>query len=402
MYLQQLLEDVPKKGAILIIGDWNAKVGDTEVSEIVDKYGLGKCNETGEKLIEFYQVNLLIITNICFQQPKRRLYTWTSPSGQHRNQIDYILCNRRWKSSITSVKTRPDADCGTGHELILAKLKIKLKRPKKVSKAVKRDLQNTPHSYNVEVKSRFAGRELSNKEPEKLWQEIDKIIHEEVGRNIPAITTTKKRTWISKNTLKIAREKREAKINGNKQLFSKLNADFQRETQYLEDGEYELEPDIPESEVRWAMQALINGKAPGQDEIPIELFKVLKEGSIKVLTTLCRQIWKTKQWPSDWKKSIFIMIPKNRNVKDCSNYRTAALISHTCKIMLKVVQRRLQSFLERELPDTQAGFRKRRGTRDQIANLRWVIEKVREQQQNFYFCFIDHSKAFNCGSWETM
>ncbi|CAF4350556.1 unnamed protein product [Rotaria magnacalcarata] len=136
-----------------------------------------------------------------------------------------------------------------------------------------------------------------------------------------------------------------------------------------------MEPDILESEVRWAIQSLAKGKAPGQDEIPIELFKELKDDSIKVLTTLCQQIWKTKQWPSDWKKSIFIPIPKNGTVKDCSNYRTIALISHASKIMLKIIQRRLQPFLERELPDTQAGFRKGRGTRDQIANLRWIIEK---------------------------
>ena len=474
MGLQQILEDLPKNDAILIIGDWNAKVGEAEVPGVVGKYGLGKQNEAGEKLIEFCQENSLVIANTCFQQPKRRLYTWTSPNGQHRNQIDYILCNRRWKSSITSVKTRPGADCGTDHELLLANFKIKLKRYNKVSKTTKLNVQNIPHSYNVEIKNRFAELELIGREPEELWQEIHQIIHEEAKKNIPATTTTKKRNWISENTLRIAKERREAKTNGNKQLFSKLNAEFKREvrkdkmrqiqneckkieeynkkgrtrdlfkkikelrgqfaarngiildrngkqlsdaeeikkrweeyteelyksdfntTQGLVDDDYESEPDILESEVRWAIKTLANGKTPGQDEIPIELIKELKEDSIKVLTTLCRQIWKTRQWPSDWKKSIFIPIPKNGNAKDCSNYRTIALISHASKIMLKIIQRRLQPFLERELPDTQAGFRKGRGTRDQIANLRWIIEKVREHQKHFYLCFLDYSKAFDC------
>ncbi|CAF2127266.1 unnamed protein product [Rotaria magnacalcarata] len=352
MELQEILEDVPKKDAILIIGDWNAKVGDTEALGIVGKYDLGKQNEAGEKLNQFCQENSLVITKTWFQQPKRRLYTWTSPNGRHRNQIDYMLCNRRWKSSITSVKTRPGADCGTDHELLLVNFKIKWKGYNTTSKAIKPNLQNIPYSYNVEVKNRFAELELVNREPEELWQEIHQIIYEEAKRNIPTITTKKKKTWISENTLRIAKERREAKIDGNKQLFSTLNAEFQREE--------------------------------------------LKDDSIKVLTTLCQQIWKTKQWPSDWKKSIFIPIPKNGTVKDCSNYRTIALISHASKIMLKIIQRRLQTFLERELPDTQAGFRKGRGTRDQIANLRWIIEKAREHQKNFYLCFLDYSKAFDC------
>ncbi|CAF4017350.1 unnamed protein product [Rotaria magnacalcarata] len=127
MELQQTLDDIPKKDAVLIIGDWNAKVGETAVPGVAGKFGLGKRNEAGEKLIDFCQENHMIITNTCFQQPKRRLYILTTLNGQHRNQIDYILCNRRWKSSITSIKTRPGADCGTDHELLLACLRIKLK-----------------------------------------------------------------------------------------------------------------------------------------------------------------------------------------------------------------------------------------------------------------------------------
>ena len=108
------------------------------------------------------------------------------------------------------------------------------------------------------------------------------------------------------------------------------------------------------------------------------------------------QIWKTQQWPQDWKRSVFILIPKKDNAKECSNYCTIALISHTSKVMLKILQARCQQYVNHELPDVQACFRKGRGTRDQIANIHWIIEKVREFQKNIYFCFIDYAKAFDC------
>ena len=116
-----------------------------------------------------------------------------------------------------------------------------------------------------------------------------------------------------------------------------------------------------------------------------------------MLHSICQQIWKTQQWPQDWKRSVFIPIPK-KNTKECSNYLTSALISHASKVMLKILQARLQQCVNHEPPDVQAGFRKGRGTRDQIANICWIIEKAREFQKNIYFCFIDYAKAFDCGS----
>ena len=111
---------------------------------------------------------------------------------------------------------------------------------------------------------------------------------------------------------------------------------------------------------------------------------------------MCQQIWKTQQWPQDWERSGFIPIPKKGNAKECSNYCTIALISHASKVMLKILQVRLQQYVNQELPDVQAGFRKGRGTRDQIANFHWVTKKAREFQKNIYFCFIDYAKAFDC------
>ena len=157
-----------------------------------------------------------------------------------------------------------------------------------------------------------------------------------------------------------------------------------------------LEPDILECEVKWALGSITMNKASRGDGIPMELFQTLKDDALKVLHSICQQIWKTQQWPQEWKRSVFIPVPKKSNAKECSNYHTIALISHASKVMLKILQASLQQNVNRELRDIQAGFRKGRGTRDQIANIRWIIEKARELQKSIYFCFIDYSKAFDC------
>ena len=153
----------------------------------------------------------------------------------------------------------------------------------------------------------------------------------------------------------------------------------------------------------------LTNKASGSDGIPVELFQILKHDAVKVLHSICQQIWKTLQWTQDWKRSVFIPIPKKGNAKECSNYCTIALICHASKVMLKILQARLQQYVNWEHPGVQAGFRKGRGTRDQIANICWIIRKAREFQKNICFCFIDYAKAFvwitiNCGkffkTWE--
>ena len=190
------------------------------------KFGLGIRNEEGQRLVEFCQENALVITNTLFQQHKRRLYTWTSPDGQCRNQIDYILCRQRWRSSIQSAKTRPEADCGSDHELLIAKFRLK-----------------------------------------------------------------------------------------------------------------------------WALGSIITNKASGDDGIPVELFQIQKDDAVKVRHSICQQMWKTQQWPQDWKTSILIPILKKDNAKECSDYHTNVLISHASKVMLKILQARLQQYVNWELSD---------------------------------------------------
>ena len=134
-----------------------------------------------------------------------------------------------------------------------------------------------------------------------------------------------------------------------------------------------LETDILECEVKWALESITTNKASGGDGIPVELFQIQKDDAVKVLHSICQQVWKTQQWPQDWKRAVFIPIPKKDNAKECSNYHTIVLISHASKVMLKILQARLQQYVNRELPDVQAGFRKGTGTRDQIANICWII-----------------------------
>ena len=151
-----------------------------------------------------------------------------------------------------------------------------------------------------------------------------------------------------------------------------------------------LEPDILECKVKWALGSITMNKASGSDGIPAEIVQILKYDAVKVLYSIYQQIWKIQQWPRDWKRSVFITVPEKGNVKECSNYRTIALISHACKVMLKILH------MNQELPHVQAGFRKVRGTRDQIAKICCIIDKAREFQKNIYSCFVDYEKAFDC------
>ena len=148
-----------------------------------------------------------------------------------------------------------------------------------------------------------------------------------------------------------------------------------------------LEPDILECEVKWALESITTNKASGSDGIPVELFQILKDDAVKVLHSICQQIWKTQQWPQDWKRSVFIPIPKKGNAEECSNYHTIAVISHASKVMFKILQARLQQYVNHELPDVQACFRKGRGTRDQIANIRWIMEKVRVLEKHLFLLY---------------
>ena len=166
-----------------------------------------------------------------------------------------------------------------------------------------------------------------------------------------------------------------------------------------------LEPDILECEVKWVFGSITTNKANGGEGIQVKLFQILKDDAVKVPHSIRQQIGKTQQWTQDWKRSVFIPIPKKGNAKECSNYCTTALISHASKVMLKILQARLQQYVNHELPDILAGFRKGRGTRDQIANICWIIEKARELQKTSISTLLTMPKpltvwiTINCGKF---
>ena len=166
-----------------------------------------------------------------------------------------------------------------------------------------------------------------------------------------------------------------------------------------------LEPDILECKVKWALESITTNKASGGDGIPVELFQTLKDDAVKMLHSICQQIWKTQQWPQDWKRSVFNPIPKKGNAKEFSNYDTIELISHTSKVILKILQTRLQQYMNCELPDVQAGFRKDKGIIDQIANICWIIKKARESRKTSTSALLTVPKPLtvcittNCGKF---
>ena len=207
--LESLIWWKKKKIINFVLG--NAKVGSQETPGVTGKFGIGIWNESGQRLIEFCQENVLVIEKTLFQQHKRRVYTWTSPEGQHRNQIDYILCSQRWRSSIQSTKTRPGADCGSDHEHVIAKFRLKLKKLGKTTRPFRYDLNQIPYDYTVEVRNRFKGLDLIDRVPDELWTEVRDIVLETGIKTIPMEKKGKKAKWLSGEALQITEKKRSEK-----------------------------------------------------------------------------------------------------------------------------------------------------------------------------------------------
>ncbi|XP_072043067.1 craniofacial development protein 2-like [Amphiura filiformis] len=186
--LQDVLDKIPSKDMLIILGGWNAKVGKSDIkSRSIGKFGLGERNDRGDSLEEFCQANDLIVGNTLFQQHPRRLWTWRSPGGNVKNQIDYILLKRRWCSSLFSVRTRPGADCGSDHQLLVARMKLKLKAKKRVTPPVRFDVDKIPEQYTVSVGNRFEALLRTDEEelsPNELWEEMKEAVLSAAEENI--------------------------------------------------------------------------------------------------------------------------------------------------------------------------------------------------------------------------
>ena len=206
-----------QKDVLFIIGDWNTKEGTQETPGLTGKFGLGVWNAAGQRLIKFCQENALVIANTLFQQHKRRLYRWTSPDGQHQNQIDYIVCSQRWRSSIQSAKTRPGADCGSDHKLFIAKFRLKLKKVGKTTRPFRYDLNQILYDYTEKVTNRLKELDLIDRVPDQLWTEVHDIVQETEIKTMPMEKKCKKAKWLSEEALQIAVKKREAKSKGEKE-----------------------------------------------------------------------------------------------------------------------------------------------------------------------------------------
>ena len=490
--LQVTIEKVNKRDVIVIMGDFNAKIGENLgrlYSNAIGPYGLGERNSRGDRLEDFAVENDLVIANTLFQQPKRRLYTWTSPDGNTRNQIDFILIKRKWRTSVLNVKTFPGADCDTDHELLSTSIRLKVVKQKADHRPIRFDFEAVDSGYSVEVRNRFANllQDIDEEQPGAIANRAREILLTAADKHLRR-KKGKRQHWISDQTLEKIEERRKLKgksdlisrhkykqlnkeirslcradktkyiitkcnniqkhqLNNNaRAMFQEVNSiarTFQpqqrvikdklgnvlteneqirsRWKEYCEDiykcngGEEEEEVHIEDleegreplrEEVEWAIKNLKDGKAPGCDGLTAEMIKLSGKEGIDVYHHLCRKIWHEGKWPLDWKRAVFIPLPKKGDLKECANYRTIALISHASKILLKIIQKRIEWKVEQEVSAAQAGFRRKSGTRDQMFNLKLIIQKCREFNVDLYVCFIDYSKAFDCVShsklWETL
>ncbi|CAH2107939.1 unnamed protein product [Euphydryas editha] len=491
--LGDTLNKLPNREVTLILGDWNAKVGnsdsDSELRHVVGGYGLGERNERGTRFLDFCIDRKLSILNTFFQHHPRRLYTWKSPGDKYRNQIDYVLINTRWKTSITNVKTFPGAECGSDHNLLVAKLNIRLKAPRKYPPPKPRQLGTTEKGTFQQVLEAKLKEDpcTSEQDANSQWEHLKTHINNTLSNFMNSRNPeSKKKIWISDSTWELIERRKEIKIKGlqNPDVvaeYSKLcksidrhcrrdkncflqnvctdieqhsvkfqTADLFKKVRLLsrqvkpkiwvvedEDGKLlhdfndiadrwrryceelywddqrnsvsspdwnslTLEPNILRSEITSALHHIKPNKAPGPDDITAEILKSLGDTAINSLHTICNKIWTTGVWPRDWTETVILPLHKKGSTRNCSNYRTLSLMSHASKILLHILNNRIRYYLNWQIPQEQAGFVKGKGTREQILNVRQLVEKAYEYNTPVIMCFVDFSKAFDCVKWNKL
>lgn len=487
--LETILQKIPNREITIIVGDFNAKVGDTKddnhLRHIVGKYGIGTRNERGEMLLNFCAGNGLTIMNTVHQQHIRRVYTWQSPGDRCRNQIDYILIRTRWRTSIRNTKTLPGAECGSDHKLLTARFKLKLKVPQRRTTSPRTQISDEKiFEEKLQTKLDNPPTQQETLTPEEIWQFTKLAINETIKETKKKQIIEKRQHWITDQTMEIVQERRDlrasgidteqkrikytalsktiqrccrkdknthllricneaqghAENNNTKDLYKlvktinkkytprswtienkegekitnidetlevwkeyceELFNDQERTDTYTQE-DMEEEPTILKEEIRDAIKKLKPLKSPGADNITTEIIKAMGESGVHILHKICNGIWSTGQWPDDWVESVFIPLHKKGSKEKCENYRLIALMSHASKILLKIMNERLKPFLLWQIPPQQAGFMKGRGTREQISNIRRIIEKAREINKPIYMCFVDYRKAFDSMKWEKL
>lgn len=480
--LQQEVRTVPSKDLTIIQGDFNAKVGkELSACGIFGCFGLGERNENGDRLVEFCQEDNYVILNTCYQQHPRRLYTWTSPGGLYRNQIDYCLINGRWRSAIKNAKTIPGADCGTDHQLLCIYMKLKLAKLTKQS--------HTARKLEAKEMEKFRSRiqpVLQNQERSESTAQVWKTFKDNTQKVVDELVKERKKKppkapWISQETICEIESRRDLKAEGKQhteeyrrasarvrrgcrkdknlyyedickkieehseqnetramfQEIKRITRTFKLRTYAIEDENAvilteqsqiaerwksycqklyedpegklgriplpaEKEPSILKDEVRAAIRKLRNNKAPGEDGITAEMIKATGEVGVEIMHRICCDIWTEGVWIEDWTRSVFVPLHKKGSTNVCGNYRTISLMSHASKVLLNILHERVRYFLNDQIPKEQAGFVRNKGTREQIQNVRQLVEKCREYNVPLVMGFLDYSKAFDCVRWKML
>ena len=490
--LQDIIKNTPKKDILVVQGDWNAKIGKDATENWRGTVGTScneDSNERGLRLLEFACYNNLLVANTYGNHKQSRISTWHSPDGKTHNQIDYILVNKRFRSSINIARTRsfPGADVGSDHDLVMMTFQLHLKRLKKQSSTRLRfDLEklkdpNIANSFKAMMGGKFAPlltmaeeedldtltakiatlttetaseilghprrknkpwvtdsilemcdkrREIKhdrftptgateyrkiNKDIKKSMKEAKENFIEDKCKNIEshlsrnnakqAYAIIKDLTQDKHSKVAIIRDKEDKVLTEEKDILNRwseycsdlYNYNIQGDPTVIDNTKSSVNDEIPiiREEVVHAVKSLKSGKSAGVDNVPAELIQAGGDNMIDILHTLCNRIWKTGQWPKQWTQSLVITIPKKGNLQLCKNYRTISLISHPSKVMLKIILNRLKPMAENIIAEEQAGFRPGRSTIEQIFNLRILMEKYKDHQQDLYHVFIDFKKAFD-------
>lgn len=489
--LENVLRAIPNREITILMGDFNAKVGNTElddhIRQTVGRFGIGVRNSRGERLIQFCLENGFSISNTMFSQHPRRLYTWISPDGKYRNQIDYIMIKNRWRSSIRLCKTLPGSDCGSDHQLLMCTFQQSFK---KCQRTIHRTLPKITDaaSFRTQVRQNIADDALllnpAPINPNIIWQSLKRCITDAITQSQDGRNSIPRQPWMDPQTLYVIEQRRllkasnlhaEDKItkyneytrqiqrlcrrdknnyireicreiqshfncNTSRDLFQKIKLltrkfkpknwavkdkegnlvtdldqvimvwqqycmDLYADNDYIKNRENNItqfEPDILLSEVEDAINKLKSNKSPGIDAITADTLRFMGKEGLRIIHQLCQGIWSTGLWPDDWRTSVFIPLHKKGDTNNCDNYRLLALISHTSKIFLYILRSRLEHYLLWQISPEQAGFTRGRGTREQILNIRQIIEKSREFYTPTYLCFVDYSKAFDNIKWEKL
>ncbi|CAG4984092.1 unnamed protein product [Colias eurytheme] len=366
--IEEALKLTKSNELTIVTGDFNSKVGQGAVSDVVGSFGLGIRNDRGERLVQFCQEHDFIVANTFFKLPPRRLYTWRSPADKTdkivRNQIDYLLISKRHRNSIKSAKTYPGADIGSDHNPVVAVIRALIREKIRQAKecwygnlcSEIEDLDKKYDSFGMHKKI----KEL--------------ITPKNQGRNQMAILKSDGKYTTCINDLLTTWELYV------KELFRDRRPD---------PGDfncYDMGPSITKGEICNVISKAKTGKAVGPDEVPIELIKEIEECNLDYITNLFNAIYDSGTIPSDWLKSTFVAIPKVKNPKKSSEYRTISLMSHVLKLFLKVIHNRIYSKCEATLSNTQFGFRSGLGTRDALFGYQVLIQRCWDMNKDVFVC----------------